>query len=69
MSLDQYNKLMSDMLNQRWALAKLRVELEGREGKLCRRCRKFGHLTRNYRCREEQKKKMVTSNKFEVLGN
>ena len=36
MSLDQYNKLMSDILNERRALAKLRAELEGREGKLCR---------------------------------
>ena len=36
MSLDQYNKLISNMLNERHALAKLRAELEGREGKLCR---------------------------------
>jgi len=36
MSLDQYNKLMSDMLNERHALAKLRAELEKRERKLCR---------------------------------
>ena len=31
MSLEQYNNLMSNMLNQRQALAKLRAELEGRE--------------------------------------
>jgi len=36
MSLEQYNNIMSKMLNQRHALAKLRAELEGREGKLCR---------------------------------
>jgi len=36
MSLEQYNKLMSDMLNERHALAKLRAELKGREEKLCR---------------------------------
>jgi len=36
MSLEQYNNLMSNMLNQRHALAKIRAELEGREGKLCR---------------------------------
>jgi len=53
MSLEQYNTLMSDMLNQRQALAKLRVELEGREGRLCRRCGGFGHLTRRYRSGEE----------------
>jgi len=44
MSLKAYNNLMSDMLNQRHALAKLRTELEGREGRLCRQCGKFGHL-------------------------
>jgi len=44
MLLDQYNNLMSDMLNQRCTLAKLRAELEGREGRLYRQCGKFGHL-------------------------
>jgi len=69
MSLEQYNNLMSDMLNQRYALVKLRAELEGREGKLCRQCEKFRHLTWNYRSREEQKKKTVMNNKFKVLGS
>jgi len=32
MSLDQYNKLINNKLNERYALAKLRAELEGREG-------------------------------------
>jgi len=67
MSLEQYNKLMSNMLNQRRALAKLRAELEGREGKLYGRYGKFGHLVRNYRSGEEQKKRKVAENKFEVL--
>jgi len=44
MSLKAYNNLGSDMLNQRHALTKLRTELEGREGRLCRQCGKFGHL-------------------------
>jgi len=67
MSLEQYNNLMSNMLNQRQALAKLRAELEGREGKLCRQYGKFGHLAWNCRSREEQKKKTVGDNRFEVL--
>ena len=60
---------MSDMLNQRCTLAKLRAELEGREGRICRKCRRFGHLTQKCRSREKQKKKIVGGNKFKVLGN
>jgi len=44
MSLNQFNNLMSNMLNQRQALAKLRAELEGREERMCRCCGRFGHL-------------------------
>jgi len=69
MSLDQYNKLISDMLNERHALAKLRAELEGREEKLCRQCGRFRHLAQKCRSREEQKKKTREGNKFEVLGS
>jgi len=35
MSLDQYNSLMNNMLNQQYALTKLRVELEGRNRRKC----------------------------------
>jgi len=69
MSLDQYNKLMSDMLNERHALAKLRAELEGREGKLCRQCGKFRHLAQNCRSGKEQRKGRVAENKFKVLSS
>jgi len=58
------------MLKERHALAKLRVELEGRKGKLCRCCRKFRHLARN--CRNERREKegtVVPQNKFEVLSS
>jgi len=67
MSLEVYNQLMSDMLNQRHALTKLRTELEGREEKLCRRCSKFGHLSQNCRNEEKQKKKTKEGNRFKVL--
>jgi len=67
MSLDQYNKLMSNMLNKRHALAKLRVELEERKGRLCRHCGRFRHLVQKCRSGEEQKKKAVVGNKFKVL--
>jgi len=58
------------MLKERCALAKLRAELEGREGKLCRYCRKFRHLACN--CRNERREKKGTAvpqNKFEVLSS
>jgi len=68
MSQEQYNNLLSSLLKEKRALAKLRVELEGRKGKLCRSCKGFGHLARNYRNRKEGKKGVeIPQNKFEVL--
>jgi len=55
------------MLNKRYALAKLRAELEDREGRICRKCGRFRHIAWKCRSGEEQKKKMVVGNKFEVL--
>jgi len=67
MSLEQYNNLMSNMLKQRYALAKLRAELEDREGRICRKCGRFGHFTRKCRSGEKQEKKVVGGNRFKVL--
>jgi len=44
MSLEQYNKLMSKILNKKHVLTKLRAELEERERRLCRCCGRFRHL-------------------------
>jgi len=54
MSLDQYNSLMSSMLNQQHALTKLRAELEERDEKKCWSCEKFGHLACNCRNKNEE---------------
>jgi len=59
---------MSNLLNEKCALAKLRAELEGRKGKLCRCCKGFRHLARNYRKQKETEKGItMPQNKFEVL--
>jgi len=57
MSQQQYNNLMSTMLKKKCVLAKLRIELEGREGKLCCSCKRFRHLTQNCRNREAEEKR------------
>jgi len=68
MTQEQYNNLLSSLLKEKRALAKLRVELEGRKGKLCKSCKGFGHLARNCRNRKEEKKGVeIPQNKFEVL--
>jgi len=68
MSQEQYNTLLSNLLKEKRALAKLRVELEERKGKLCRSCKGFGHLAQNCRNRkEEEKGAEMPQNKFEVL--
>jgi len=68
MSQEQYNALLSNLLREKRALAKLRVELEGRKGKLCQSCRRFGHLAQNCRNRKEEEKGAERPrNKFEIL--
>jgi len=61
---------MSNLLKEKHALAKLRVELEGRKGKLCRSCKRFGHLARNYRNKNEEGKGTTTpQNKLKILSS
>ena len=67
MSLEQYNSLIGSMLNQQHTLAKLRAEIEKRKGRVCWRCRKFGHLARNCRNIRKTKGKLVPQNRFEVI--
>jgi len=70
MSQIQYNALMSNLLNQKHTLTKLRTELEGRRGRVCRCCKGFGHLAQNCRNRDrEEKRGTVPQNKFEVLSS
>ena len=68
MFLEEYNDILSKMLNTRRALAKMKSELEGREGRKCWECKRFGHLAKNYRNkggRVEKKKK--STNRFKTL--
>jgi len=59
---------MSSLLKEKCALVKLREELEGRKGKLCRSCKGFRHLARNCRNkREGEKGAEMPQNKFEIL--
>ena len=70
MSQTQYNALMSNLLNQKHALTKLRAELEGRRERVCRCYKGFGHLAQNCRNRDgEEKRGTVSQNKFEVLSS
>jgi len=70
MSQEQYNNLLSNLLKEKCTLAKLRVELEGRRGKLCRCYRKFRHLAQNCRNKREGEKGIVIpQNKFEILSS
>jgi len=59
---------MSSLLKEKCALTKLRVELERRKEKLCRKCKGFRYLA--YNCRnekEEGKGTTISQNKFEIL--
>ena len=56
------------MLNQQHTLTKLRAEIEGREERMCQKCRKFRHLAHNYRNKKKETKgKLIPQNKFKVI--
>jgi len=61
---------MSGLLNQKHALAKLRTELEGKRERICQCCKRFKHLTHNYRNKKEEVKgKPIPQNKFKVIAS
>jgi len=61
---------MSNLLNEKHALAKLRAELEGRREKLCKSCKGFRHLAQNCRNKEgKEKRGAAPKNKFEALSS
>ena len=70
MSLEQYNTLMSRMLSQWCTLAKLRAEIEEREGRVYWGCKRFRNLAYNCRNKKgEEKRKPISPNKFEVIAS
>jgi len=61
---------MSNLLNQKCTLAKLKAELEERRKRICWYCRKFRYLACN--CRNKNKKekgKSILQNRFEVIAS
>ena len=70
MSQTQYNSLMSNLLNKKHALAKLKAELEGRRKRICWCCKRFRYLARNCRNKnKEEKGKSILQNRFEVIAS
>jgi len=61
MSQQQYNSLMSSILNQKCAPAKLRAELEERKEKMYFSCKRFRHLAHNCRNKGKKEKRMLAS--------
>ena len=55
MSQEQYDALLSNLLREKRTLAKLREELEGRKGKLCRSCPLWEKKVKRVACPDEGK--------------
>jgi len=61
---------MSNLLNQKHALAKLKTELKGRRERIYWCYRRFGHLACNCKNKNEEKKgKSILQNRFEVIAS
>jgi len=61
---------MSNLLNQKHALAKLKAELKGRRERICQCYRRFGHLAHNCRTKnKEKKRKSILQDRFEVIAS
>jgi len=59
---------MSNLLNEKHTLAKLRAELEGKKGKLYQYYKKFRYLVHNCKSKEKKEKGIIIpQNEFEVL--
>jgi len=59
---------MSNILNKKHALAKLRAELERRRGKLYRYCKGFRHLAYNCRNKRERRGKLFPKISLKYQG-
>jgi len=55
------------MFNQKHALTILRAKLEGKTGRECFKCGRFGHLTCNCRNEKIKEKREKPQNKYKVL--
>ena len=68
MSQSQYNSLISSLLNQKCAFAKLRAKLEGGRKRMYQCCKKFRYLAHNCRNKKKEVKgKQISQNKFKVI--
>ena len=70
MSQTQYNSLMSNLLNQKHALTKLRAKLKGKKEQEYWNCKGFRYLVWNCRNKKgKEERGTAPQNKFEVLSS
>jgi len=56
MSQQQYNQLLSNLLEEKQALTSLRAQLEGKKECVCWECRRFMYLACNCRIKKKEEK-------------